>query len=85
MLKVLKKIKSRNEREKPRHYSRTSYTVGGPNKMSFFGFGQSAEIDIVLDGQENRRTAEIKTEDGKREKYYLYFDGETVSGKVCFA
>ncbi|XP_055899556.1 vacuolar protein sorting-associated protein 26B-like isoform X4 [Biomphalaria glabrata] len=50
--------------------------------MSFFGFGQSAEIDIVLDGQENRRTAEIKTEDGKREKYYLYFDGETVSGKV---
>ncbi|XP_005101984.1 vacuolar protein sorting-associated protein 26B-like isoform X2 [Aplysia californica] len=50
--------------------------------MSFFGFGQSAEIDIVLDGQENRRTAEIKTEDGKKEKYYLYFDGETVSGKV---
>ncbi|BFZ16067.1 hypothetical protein BsWGS_19105 [Bradybaena similaris] len=50
--------------------------------MSFFGFGQSAEIDIVLDGQENRRQAEIKTEDGKRDKCLLYFDGETVSGKV---
>ena len=53
--------------------------------MSFFGFGQSAEISIALDGQENRKTAEIKTEDGKKEKHYLYFDGETVSGKVNVA
>ncbi|XP_076450452.1 vacuolar protein sorting-associated protein 26B-like isoform X2 [Babylonia areolata] len=50
--------------------------------MSFFGFGQSAEVDIVLEGQETRKTAEIKTEDGKKERYYLYYDGETVSGKV---
>ncbi|XP_046561447.1 vacuolar protein sorting-associated protein 26B-like isoform X2 [Haliotis rubra] len=50
--------------------------------MSFFGFGQGAEVDIVLDGQDSRKTAEIKTEDGKKEWYYLYFDGETVSGKV---
>lgn len=27
--------------------------------------------------------AEVKTEDGKKEKYLLYYDGETVSGKVC--
>ncbi|KAL0277793.1 UNVERIFIED_CONTAM: hypothetical protein PYX00_004955 [Menopon gallinae] len=50
--------------------------------MSFFGFGQSAEIDIVLNGVENRETAEIKAEDGKKEKHYLYYDGETVSGVV---
>ncbi|XP_041365352.1 vacuolar protein sorting-associated protein 26B-like [Gigantopelta aegis] len=50
--------------------------------MSFFGFGQSAEIDIVLEGQDSRKTAEIKTEDGKKERYYLYYDGETVGGKV---
>ena len=50
--------------------------------QSFFGFGQSAEVDIVLDGQESRKTAEVKTEDGKKERYYLYYDGETVSGKV---
>lgn len=50
--------------------------------QSFFGFGQNAEVDIVLDGQESRKTAEIKTEDGRKERYYLYFDGETVSGKV---
>lgn len=48
----------------------------------FLGFGQSAEIDIVLDGQESRKTAEIKTEDGKKERHFLYYDGETVSGKV---
>ena len=50
--------------------------------QSFFGFGQSADIDIVLEGQDSRKTAEIKTEDGKKERYYLYFDGETVTGKV---
>ena len=50
--------------------------------QSFFGFGQSAEVDIALDGQDSRKTAEIKTEDGKKERYYLYYDGETVAGKV---
>ena len=50
--------------------------------QSFFGFGQSAEIEVALDGQETRKTAEIKTEDGKKERHFLYFDGETVSGQV---
>jgi len=50
--------------------------------QSFFGFGPSAEVDIVLDGQDSRKTAEIKTEDGKKERHYLYYDGESVSGKV---
>jgi vacuolar protein sorting-associated protein 26 len=39
-------------------------------------------VDIVLDGQESRKTAEIKAEDGKKERHYLYYDGETVSGRV---
>lgn len=51
--------------------------------MNFLGFGQSAEIDIVFDGAENRKTAEVKLEDGKIEKMLLYYDGETVSGKAC--
>lgn len=50
--------------------------------MSFFGFGQSAEIDIVLNDAETRKKAEHKTEDGKKDKYFLFYDGETVSGKV---
>ena len=41
-------------------------------------------MDIALDGQETRKTAEVKTEDGKKERYYLYYDGETVSGKVGY-
>ncbi|OQR76671.1 vacuolar protein sorting-associated protein 26B-like [Tropilaelaps mercedesae] len=50
--------------------------------MAFLGFGQSADIDIVLDGTQTRPLAEIKTEDGKKEKHFLYYDGESVSGKV---
>uniref|UniRef100_A0A3Q3QBD2 Uncharacterized protein n=1 Tax=Monopterus albus TaxID=43700 RepID=A0A3Q3QBD2_MONAL len=50
--------------------------------MSFFGFGQSAEIDVVLSDAETRKKAEHKTEDGKKDKYFLFYDGETVSGKV---
>lgn len=50
--------------------------------MSFFGFGQSADVEIVLDGVDNRPLAEIKTEDGKKEKHPLYYDGESVTGKV---
>lgn len=50
--------------------------------QSFFGFGQSADIEIQLDGAETRKMAEMKTEDGKKERYFLYYDGESVSGKV---
>ncbi|TRY94143.1 hypothetical protein DNTS_028137 [Danionella cerebrum] len=50
--------------------------------MSFFGFGQSAEVDIVLNDAETRKKVEHKTEDGKKDKYFLFYDGETVSGKV---
>ncbi|XP_032417043.1 vacuolar protein sorting-associated protein 26A isoform X1 [Xiphophorus hellerii] len=52
--------------------------------MSFLGglFGPVCEIDVVLNDAENRKTAELKTEDGKVEKHYLFYDGESVSGKV---
>lgn len=50
--------------------------------MSFFGFGQSAELELVLSDAESRRRAEHKTEEGKKEKYFLFYDGETVSGRV---
>lgn len=50
--------------------------------MNIFGFGQSAEIDIVLNDAESRKKAEQKSEDGKKDSYFLFYDGETVSGKV---
>lgn len=50
--------------------------------MSFFGFGQSAELELVLSDGESRRRVEHKTEEGKKEKYFLFYDGETVAGRV---
>lgn len=37
---------------------------------------------MLLNDAENRKTAELKTDDGKVEKHYLFYDGESVSGKV---
>jgi len=52
--------------------------------MSFFGinFGGGAEIDIILDEADTRKMAEVKDENGRKERFYLFYDGETVSGKV---
>lgn len=52
--------------------------------MSYFFniLGQSAEIDVYLDGQETRKWVEVENEDRKKERMLLYYDGESVSGKV---
>jgi len=52
--------------------------------MSFFGinFGGGGEIDIILEDADNRKMAEVKDENGRKERFFLYYDGETVSGKV---
>jgi len=50
--------------------------------MSLFGFGQTADLDIILDAADTRKMADIKTEDGKKERYYVFYDGESVSGKI---
>lgn len=52
--------------------------------QSFLGglFGPVCEIDVILNDAESRKTAELKTEEGKLEKHYLFYDGESVSGKV---
>lgn len=52
------------------------------SSQSFFGFGQSAEVEIELANSENRKQVDVKNEDGKKEKLFLYYDGETVAGKV---
>lgn len=52
------------------------------SSQSFFGFGQSAEVEIALANSGNRKQVDVKNEDGKKEKLFLYYDGETVAGKV---
>ncbi|XP_030877865.1 vacuolar protein sorting-associated protein 26A isoform X2 [Leptonychotes weddellii] len=61
-------------------------SAASPSK-SFLGgfFGPICEIDVVLNDGETRKMAEMKTEDGKVEKHYLFYDGESVSGKVNLA
>lgn len=53
--------------------------------MAFLGFGQSADITIKLDDEENRKTAKIRGEDGQQETHYLFYDGETIAGTVNVA
>ena len=50
--------------------------------QSFFGFGASAEIEISLDDQDNRKKVEMRNDEGKKERLPLYYDGENVQGKV---
>ena len=52
--------------------------------QSFFGlnFGNNADIDIILDNQDERKMAEIKDENGRKERLFLFYDGESVTGKV---
>lgn len=39
-------------------------------------------MEIELANSANRKQVDVKNEDGKKEKLFLYYDGETVSGKV---
>ncbi|KAI9102470.1 vacuolar protein sorting-associated protein 26-domain-containing protein [Phlyctochytrium arcticum] len=49
---------------------------------SLFGLGSSADIEVVLEGEDKRKLVEVKVDKERKSKYPLYFDGETVSGKV---
>ena len=48
--------------------------------QSFFGLGQGAEIKIELSDTDKRKKVDVKNEEGK--KLPLYYDGESVSGRV---
>eukprot|EP00043_Microstomoeca_roanoka_P012571 m.121848 g.121848 ORF g.121848 m.121848 type:complete len:343 (+) comp15535_c2_seq4:114-1142(+) len=50
--------------------------------MNFFGFGQTADIKVELTNADQREKVDVKLENGQVEKQPLYYDGETVSGKV---
>ncbi|CAB3409216.1 unnamed protein product [Caenorhabditis bovis] len=47
-----------------------------------FGFGQSAEVQIKLANEENRKTVKARGEDGNMHDHYLYYDGESIMGTV---
>uniref|UniRef100_A0A0N4Z4U1 Vacuolar protein sorting-associated protein 26 n=1 Tax=Parastrongyloides trichosuri TaxID=131310 RepID=A0A0N4Z4U1_PARTI len=50
--------------------------------MSFFGFGQSADIQIILNNEDKLKTTKVKLEDDRSEKRFLFYDGEPIEGEV---
>lgn len=49
---------------------------------SFFGFGAPADIEVRLDGEEERTGVEVKVARDRRERCPVYVDGESVRGVV---
>ncbi|KER29360.1 hypothetical protein T265_13390, partial [Opisthorchis viverrini] len=73
----------------PRDYCSTQ--AGPPRQGSslpsniadnFLGLGQNVDIRIELDDEEHRKQEECKTEDGHVYPLSVYYDGETVAGRV---
>ncbi|PAA65275.1 hypothetical protein BOX15_Mlig012432g2 [Macrostomum lignano] len=50
--------------------------------MMNFLFGPSADLEIHLDGSDDRQKGDVLLDSGKKEACPVYFDGEAVSGKV---
>lgn len=49
----------------------------------FSGFGaQPVDVDIRLQGEDQRRQVEVKGEKDKKEMCPVYYDGESVAGQV---
>ncbi|KAK3842018.1 MAG: putative PEP8-vacuolar protein sorting/targeting protein [Linnemannia gamsii] len=49
---------------------------------NLFGFSAPVDIQVVFKGEEERKMVEVKVDKDRREKFPLYFDGESVAGKI---
>ncbi|KAF9112932.1 Vacuolar protein sorting-associated protein 26B [Mortierella sp. AM989] len=49
---------------------------------NLFGFSAPVDIQITYNGEEKRKMVEVKVDKDRREKFPLFLDGETVSGKI---
>ncbi|KAK3832504.1 MAG: putative PEP8-vacuolar protein sorting/targeting protein [Linnemannia elongata] len=49
---------------------------------NLFGFSAPVDIQVSFKGEEERKMVEVKVDKDRREKFPLYFDGETVAGKI---
>ena len=53
---------------------------------SFFNFGaQPVDVEVKLQGEEERRQVEVKGDKDKKEMCPVYYDGESVTGQVSSA
>jgi vacuolar protein sorting-associated protein 26 len=51
--------------------------------MAGYFFASPIDVDIKLDGEEVRKQFEMKGEKDKVISCPVYYDGESVSGRVC--
>lgn len=49
---------------------------------SFFNFAAPVEVDVKLEGEQERKQVEIKGEKDRKEMCPVYYDGESVVGQV---
>ena len=50
--------------------------------MAYF-FASTVDVDIKLEGEEQRKQVEIKGEKDKSISCPVYYDGDSVTGQVC--
>ena len=51
--------------------------------MAAYFFASPVDVDVKLDGEDDRKKVEIKGEKEKMISCPIYYDGESVSGQVC--
>ncbi|EGF78032.1 hypothetical protein BATDEDRAFT_91145 [Batrachochytrium dendrobatidis JAM81] len=49
---------------------------------ALFGLGAAADIEVVFTDEDQRKIIDVKADKDRRAKFPLYFDGESVAGKV---
>ncbi|KIO27211.1 hypothetical protein M407DRAFT_193362 [Tulasnella calospora MUT 4182] len=50
--------------------------------MASYFFAQPVDVEIRLEGEENRKQVEVKLEKDRKEAYPVYYDGEPITGQV---
>ena len=51
--------------------------------MAAYFFASPVDVDIRLEGEDDRKKVEIKGDKEKMISCPVYYDGESVSGQVC--
>ena len=52
--------------------------------MAAYFFASPVDVDIRLEGEDDRKKVEIKADKEKMVSCPIYYDGESVAGQVCF-
>ena len=51
--------------------------------MAAYFFASPVDVDIRLEGEDDRKKVEIKADKEKMVSCPVYYDGESVTGQVC--